>query len=36
LMDQGYVERTSEGEYLITTLGIKRTEELIEEYKAGG
>jgi hypothetical protein len=36
LMDQGYVERTSEGEYLITTLGIKRTEEMIEEYKAGG
>lgn len=36
LMEKGYVERTSEGEYLITTLGIRRTEEMIEEYKAGG
>jgi hypothetical protein len=36
LMERGYVERTSEGEYLITTLGIRRTEEMIEEYNAGG
>lgn len=35
LVEKGYVERTSEGEYLMTTLGIRRTEEMIEEFRAG-
>lgn len=35
LIEKGYAERTPEGEYLITTLGIKQTEDLIKEYKAG-
>jgi len=34
LVNGGYVGRTSEGEYSITTLGIKRTEGLIEKYKS--
>jgi len=34
LLSKGYVERTSESEYLITTLGIKRTEKMVEEYRA--
>ena len=36
LVEKGYVERTPEGEYLITTLGIRQTEELIKEYKTEG
>jgi len=36
LVGKGYVEKTSEGEYLITTLGIRQTEELIKEYRSGG
>jgi len=34
LVSNGYIQRTSEGEYFITTLGIKRTEDMIEGYKA--
>ena len=34
LVAKGLFERTSEGEYLITTLGIKRTEDIIDKYKA--
>ncbi|RLI35781.1 hypothetical protein DRO55_04800 [Candidatus Bathyarchaeota archaeon] len=34
LVAEGLVKRTSKGEYMITTLGIKRTEDLIREYKA--
>lgn len=34
LVNRGYADRTSEGEYFLTTLGIKRTEEIIEGYEA--
>jgi len=34
LVSRGYAERTSEGEYLITTLGVKETEKIIENHKA--
>ncbi|MEM2111006.1 MAG: hypothetical protein QXX08_03905 [Candidatus Bathyarchaeia archaeon] len=33
LVAEGLVERTTEGEYRITTLGIRKTEETIEIYK---
>ncbi len=33
LISEGLIERTSEGEYRLTTLGIRKTEILIEEYK---
>jgi len=33
LVSDGLVERTTEGEYLITTLGVRKTEEVINEYK---
>jgi len=33
LISDGLIERTSEGEYRLTTLGIRRTESLIEQYK---
>jgi hypothetical protein len=33
LASEGLVERTAEGEYRITVLGIKRTEEKIDEYE---
>jgi len=34
LSSDGLVERTAEGEYRITILGIRRTETIIDEYKA--
>ncbi len=34
LVAKGLVKRTSKGEYMITTLGIKSTEDLIREYRA--
>ena len=33
LISEGVVERTSEGEYRLTILGIKKTEKIIERYK---
>ena len=33
LVSEGVVERTSEGEYRLTILGIKKTEKIIERYK---
>jgi len=33
LITRGLIEKTSGGEYKITTLGIRRTENLIKEYK---
>jgi len=33
LISDGLVERTSEGEYRLTILGIRKTEAFIEEYK---
>jgi len=33
LVSEGLAERTTEGEYQITTLGIRKTEEIIEVYK---
>jgi len=33
LISEGLIERTSEGEYRLTTLGIRKTESLIEQYK---
>ena len=33
LASEGVVERTSEGEYRLTILGIKKTEKIIERYK---
>jgi len=33
LISEGLIERTSEGEYRLTTLGIRKTESFIEEYK---
>jgi len=33
LTSDGLVERTTEGEYQLTTLGIRKTETLIEEYE---
>ncbi len=33
LVNSGCAERKSEGEYLITTFGIKQTEEIIQDYK---
>jgi len=32
LVNAGYVERKSEGEYVITTSGIRWTEEIIKDY----
>ena len=33
LISEGLIERTPEGEYRLTTLGIRKTESLIEQYK---
>jgi len=35
LVEEGLIEKVSEGEYRITTLGIRRTEEIIESLKKG-
>ena len=33
LISEGLIERTPEGEYRLTTLGIRKTESFIEQYK---
>ena len=33
LISEGFLERTPEREYRITTLGIRKTEDIIDEYK---
>ena len=36
LVARGFVERTSEGEYLITNLGIKHTKDVLRKYREFG